>query len=127
MTGLLPFPPHTALEALQVIFLLFAGHALMDYPLQGEFLSSCKNRHLLYKLQDPSRPREIWPICMTAHCLIQAATVWVITGCFILGCIEFVLHWIIDYAKCENWTSLNQDQLLHCACKVAYVVAAMLV
>lgn len=127
MSGLLPFPPHTSLEALQVIFLLFAGHALMDYPLQGEFLSTCKNRHLLYKLQDPSRPVQIWPVCMTAHCLIHGATVWAITGCFVVGCIEFVLHWIIDYAKCENWTTLNQDQALHCICKIGYVVAAMLV
>ena len=127
MSGLLPFPPHTSLEAIQVIFLLFAGHALMDYPLQGEFLSTCKNRHLLHKLQDPARPVEIWPWCMTAHCLLHAAMVWAITGCFITGLIELVLHWIIDFAKCENWTTLNQDQILHCICKILYVVAAMLV
>lgn len=126
MSGLLPFPPHNTLEVIQVLFLLFAGHALMDYPLQGEFLSTCKNRHLLYKLQDPSRPREIWPWCMTAHCLIHAFTVWAITGCFITCVVEFVLHWIIDFAKCENWTTFTQDQALHYICKVLYVVAAML-
>lgn len=127
MTGLLPFPPHTTLEALQVLFLLFAVHALMDYPLQGAFLSTCKNRHLLKSLQDPTRPLEIWPICMTAHCLIHGAAVWAVTGCFIVGVVEFVLHWLIDFAKCENLTTLNQDQALHCICKVAYVVVAMLV
>ncbi len=127
MSGLLPFPPQTFLEALQVVLLLFAGHALADYPLQGAFLSTCKNRQLLWKLQDPARPPQIWPWCMTAHCLIHAATVWVITGCVILGCVELVLHWIIDYARCENWTTLNQDQGLHYVCKVIYVAAAMLV
>ena len=126
MSGLLPFPPHTSLEAIQVLFLLFVGHALMDYPLQGEFLSTCKNRHLLYKLQDPARPVQIWPWCMTAHCLIHAAAVWAITGCFILGSIEFVLHWLIDFAKCENKTTFTQDQALHFICKIAYVIAAML-
>ena len=126
MSGLLPFPPHTSLEAIQVIFLLFAGHALMDYPLQGEFLSNCKNRHFLLQRQDPTRPVSIWPICMTAHCLLHAAMVWVITGCFITCLVEFVLHWIIDFAKCENKTTFSQDQALHCICKIAYVVAAML-
>lgn len=126
MSGLLPFPPATSYEAIQVLFLLFAGHAVMDYPLQGEFLSTCKNRHLLHKLQDPSRPRSIWPWCMTAHCLIHALAVWVITGCFITSLVEFVLHWIIDFAKCENLTTFNQDQALHYLCKIAYVIAAML-
>ncbi len=126
MSGLLPFPPHTSLEAIQVIFLLFAGHALMDYPLQGEFLSNCKNRHFLLQRQDPTRPVSIWPICMTAHCLLHAAMVWAITGCFITCLVEFVLHWIIDFAKCENKTTFSQDQALHCICKIAYVVAAML-
>lgn len=127
MSGLLPFPTHTWLDALQVIFLLCAGHALMDYPLQGEFLSSCKNRNLLRERNDPTRPVHIWPICMTAHSMLHAVAVWAITGCFILCLIEFVLHWIIDAAKCENWTTFTQDQLLHVICKIAYVIAAMLV
>lgn len=87
---------------------------------------TCKNRHLLYKLQDPARPVQIWPWCLTAHCLIHAAAVWAITGCFILGSVEFFLHWLIDFAKCENKTTFNQDQALHFICKIAYVVAAML-
>lgn len=127
MSGLLPFPTHTWLDAVQVVFLLCAGHALMDYPLQGEFLSTCKNRHLLRERNDPTRPVRIWPICMTAHCLLHAVAVWAITGCFILCVIEFVLHWVIDAAKCENWTTFTQDQVLHVICKIAYVVAAMLV
>lgn len=127
MPGLLPFPPATWLDAIQVIFLLCAGHALMDYPMQGEFLSTCKNRHLLLSRQDPTRPVHIWPICMTAHCLLHAVAVWAITGCFILCIIEFVLHWVIDAAKCESWTTFTQDQALHIICKIAYVAAAMLV
>jgi len=126
MSGLLPFPPQTSLEVLQAIFLLFAGHALMDYPLQGEFLSTSKNRHFLSKLQDPSRPPSIWLWCMTSHAMLHAVVVWAITGCFIVGMIEFALHWIIDFAKCENWTTFHQDQALHLICKIAYVIGAML-
>lgn len=126
MPGLLPFPPDTWLHALQVFFLLCGGHALMDYPLQGEFLSTCKNRNALRERLDPTRPVHIWPICMTAHCLLHAVAVWAITGCFVLCCIELVLHWIIDTAKCENWTTFTQDQALHVICKIAYIVAAVL-
>jgi hypothetical protein len=96
MSGLLPFPSETWLDAIQAIILLTAGHALMDYPLQGEFLSTCKNRHLLAERKDPTRPVSIWPICMTAHCLLHAVMVWAITGCFILCLVELVLHWVID-------------------------------
>lgn len=99
----------------------------MDYPMQGEFLSSCKNRHVLKERQDPTRPVEIWPICMTAHCLLHAVAVWAITGCFVLCLAEFVLHWIIDAAKCEGKTTFVQDQTLHLICKIAYVVGAVLV
>lgn len=126
MDGLLPFPAHDWASAAQVFFLLAIGHALMDYPLQGEFLASCKNRHFLIQRADPSRPPSIWIVCMACHCLLHAAAVWLITGCVVLACIEFVLHFLIDVAKCEGLTSFNQDQLLHFGCKVAYVAAAAL-
>ena len=124
MEGLLPFPAHDWASAAQVFFLLAIGHALMDYPLQGEFLASCKNRQFLLQRADPARPPSIWIVCMTCHCLLHAAAVWLITGCVVLACVEFVLHFVIDVAKCEGLTSFNQDQLLHFGCKVAYVAAA---
>lgn len=124
MDGLLPFPAHGWLQCLQVFALLLAGHALMDFPLQGEFLATCKNRKYLSRRADPERPPGIWPICMTSHCLLHAAAVWMITGCFILASIEFALHFIIDMIKCEGWTSFNQDQALHILCKAGYVAVA---
>jgi hypothetical protein len=124
MDGLLPFPAHDWATAVQIFFLLAIGHALMDYPLQGEFLASCKNRQFLIQRADPARPASIWIICMACHCLLHAAAVWFITGCVILACIEFVLHFIIDVVKCEGYTSFNQDQLLHFGCKVGYVAVA---
>ncbi|MFM2168585.1 MAG: hypothetical protein RIS79_2956 [Verrucomicrobiota bacterium] len=124
MHGLLPFPAHDWATAAQVFFLLCMGHALMDYPLQGEFLAQCKNRHYLVQRANPSRPPSIWIICMTSHCLLHAAAVWLITGCVILAGVEFVLHFVIDVAKCEGVTSFNQDQLLHFGCKAVYVAAA---
>jgi hypothetical protein len=79
----------------------------------------------LRSLQDPARPADIWVICMGAHCLIHAGAVWVITGSSILAAIELVLHWVIDWIKCEGKTTLNQDQALHVLCKVGYVGFAL--
>lgn len=121
MEGLLPFPAHDWATAAQVLFLLVAGHALMDFPLQGEFLAQCKSRRYLEQRADPARPPSIWIVCMVSHCALHAAAVWIITGCVILGCVEFLLHAIIDTVKCEGFTSFNQDQLLHLACKIGYV------
>ena len=124
MLDLVAFPPQTLLAALQVLFALAIGHAIADFPLQGEFLATGKNRQFLVRLQDPSRPVSIWVVCMTVHCLVHAGAVWLITGSALLGFVEFVLHWGIDVAKCEGVTSFNQDQALHILCKAGYVGVA---
>ena len=80
MDGLLPFPAHDWASAAQVFFLLAIGHALMDYPLQGEFLASCKNRQFLLQRADPARPPSIWIVCMTCHCLLHAFLDQVLAG-----------------------------------------------
>lgn len=121
MFDLVDFPPQTFLAALQALFALTIGHAVADFPLQGEFLATGKNRRFLMRLQDPSRPVSIWVCCMTAHCLIHAGAVWIITGSAGYAAVELVLHWFIDTAKCEGKISFYLDQALHVLCKVAYV------
>ncbi len=105
-----------------IFFALVIGHVLADYPLQGRFLSMAKNRHAdvscLFGGETP--PRGIWIHALTAHSLIQAGAVWWVTGSMALGLVELVLHWVIDFAKCENWMNFTVDQLLHVACKAGY-------
>jgi hypothetical protein len=111
-------------SAATLFFAMLIGHVLADYPLQGRFLSIAKNRHAdvsgLFGYEPP--PRGIWLHALTAHSLVHAGTVWLITGSLLLGLVELVLHWIIDFAKCEKWMNFTVDQLLHVACKVGYVV-----
>ncbi len=126
MSGLLEIPPHHLLAAFQAFFALSIGHAIMDFPLQGEYIATGKNWRLLKKLADPARPQDIWIWCMGAHCLMHAGSVWVITGSCLLGLIELVLHWTIDVAKCSGRTTFHQDQCLHYICKLAYASAAYL-
>lgn len=111
-----------------VLFALLIGHALADYPLQGAFLAKAKNRHsdsgALF--DEKSAPKGLWIHALTAHALVHAGTVWLITGTVWLALVELVLHWWIDFAKCEGWTSFTTDQILHLICKIGYAVVIAL-
>lgn len=110
-------------SALMLFFALTIGHAIADFPLQGDFLARGKNRHLpAAQLADGKRnPKYLWAYLMTAHCLIQAGFVWIITGSSVLAFIELVVHWGIDAIKCEDKTSFEIDQLLHLLTKAVFV------
>lgn len=123
MSGLLDLPPHHLLAASQAFFALSIGHALMDFPLQGEYIATGKNWRLLKRLADPARPPAIWIWCMLAHCLMHGGAVWAITGSFFLGLVESTVHWMIDVAKCSGRTGFHQDQALHYLCKLSYALA----
>lgn len=121
----LPFAPaDDFLSAFILFFALSIGHAFADFPLQGDFLSRGKNRHMEPpRLADGKEsPSNLWMWLMSAHCLIHAGFVWLISGFFIFALAEFVLHWLIDVLKCEGRTSFATDQWLHLISKAAYVV-----
>lgn len=120
----IPLPAVTGLgSALTLLFALLIGHSFADFPLQGDFISRGKNRHLEPpKLADGKEsPRNLWVYLMSAHCLIHAGFVWLLTGHIIFAIAEFILHWLIDVLKCEGKTSFAADQWLHITCKVAFV------
>ena len=120
----IPLTPVTGIgSAFALFFALLIGHALADFPLQGDFLSRGKNRHTEPpKLADGKEsPRSLWIYLMTAHALIHAGFVWLFTGFLIFALAEFVLHWMIDVLKCEGRTSFAIDQWLHVLCKVVFV------
>jgi hypothetical protein len=95
--------------------LLFAGHALCDYPLQGNFLAKGKNH------RNPL-PRVPWYQCMFAHAMIHAGMVYLITQSVTFASLEFVVHFWTDFAKCDGKLTFNQDQSIHYAFKVLWGV-----
>ncbi|WP_442683270.1 DUF3307 domain-containing protein [Stenotrophomonas sp. JC08] len=109
----------TAFELLQIFLLLIVGHALADYPLQGEFLARAKNRFAPV----PGVP---WYQALGAHALIHGGVVGVITGSLLLGALEVASHMLIDDRKCAGRISYNADQLLHVLCKLLWVAALLL-
>jgi hypothetical protein len=109
------------MEGWTLFFALCCGHALADFPLQADFLARGKNRHTpAFNVPAGQTAQAIWPHCLTAHALIHAGPVWVITGSVTWATVERVAHWAIDFAKCENWTGIHTDQGLHYACKAVY-------
>lgn len=105
--------------ALQALFWMLVGHALADYPLQGDFLAQAKNRHTPLGAQ-------FWPWALGAHALIHGGAVALATGSIVLGLCEACLHAWIDFVKCEGTISLTDDQLAHVACKVCWAFVVLI-
>lgn len=93
--------------------LLVVGHAVADYPLQGEFLARAKNR----LSPVPGVP---FYQALGAHAVMHGGAVGLITGSVTLGLAEACVHALIDDAKCAGRLSFNQDQALHIGCKVVW-------
>lgn len=102
------------IPSLTTFVLLIVGHALADYPLQGEFLSRAKNRF-------SPLPGVPWYQALAAHAVIHGGMVGCITGSILLGVLETLAHALIDDLKCGHRISYNVDQLLHVLCKLLWV------
>lgn len=98
----------------EILFMLLAGHALADYPLQGDFLAKAKNR---------AAPLPGVPFyqALGAHALIHGGVVAMVTGIWWIGALEAIAHAIIDDAKCTGKIGFNTDQALHVTCKIVWV------
>ena len=69
-----------------------------------------------------------WYYWLTSHAVLHGAAVGVVVSWFgfgleaatVFAVSETVIHWVIDFGKCERLYSLPVDQGLHLACKVAW-------
>ena len=107
-----------------MLFFLLAGHALMDYALQGEAMATCKCRNADLPLQKAVP----WFYWLTAHAFLHGAVVGAVVSWFgyalplavAFAVAETVVHWITDYAKCAGLFNIHVDQLIHVGAKVAW-------
>jgi hypothetical protein len=98
----------------ELLFKLLVGHAIADFPLQGEFLAQAKCKDGV-----PGVP---WQMALAWHSLIHGGFVFVATGSVEYGLLETLLHYYIDWIKCLGFSSFKIDQWLHIACKLLYLV-----
>lgn len=111
---------HGASPGMNRLLLMFAAHAVADYPLQGDFLAKAKSR------ANPL-PGVPWWQALGAHAVIHGAAVGIITRSPTLGIAETVAHAITDDLKCKGRLTYNQDQAIHAACKLLWALAASVI
>jgi Protein of unknown function (DUF3307) len=107
-----------------LLFFLFAGHALMDFALQGDAIAICKCR----KANHPLQKSVPWYYWMSAHAILHGAMVGAIVRwagyepytAAMYGLIETIIHLFVDAFKCEGYTNIHQDQAIHLICKMAW-------
>lgn len=110
------------------VFGLLVGHALADFALQNEWVARYKSpKHGVLGRSAWSRKKglhvvteTIWPWVLSSHALIHAGAVWLLTGSWTLGLLEFAFHAAIDLAKGSELIGFHGDQALHVACKFAW-------
>lgn len=102
---------------IETFFLLLIGHAVADYALQPPNIALGKNRHSGpppgYDPGAHGKIMAIWPMVMSAHCLVHAGAVYIITGSIFLAAWQFGAHFLIDTLKCERMYNVFVDQFLH--------------
>jgi len=106
---------------MELFFSFLVGHAICDFVLQGEVMGSGKSRRRNLRAEyGPEFPP--WYAWLFAHGLTHGGAVYLVSGIWYLGVVESVLHVGIDHLKCEGRLSFNQDQALHFACKLGYLM-----
>jgi len=105
----------TGMDVAKTLGALIVGHALADYPLQGDFLSKAKNR----TAPIPGVP---WWQALGAHSIIHGGIVAAITKRAALGAAEAIIHAVTDDLKCRGKLTFNQDQAIHAGCKILWAL-----
>lgn len=104
---------------IETLFMLLVGHALADFVLQPEAMGRGKNRNNEIHSGDQSMFPH-WSYWMTGHSLIHGGIVFLVTGNILLGLIESLAHWVVDFLKCEGRLTMHQDQAIHVMFKVLF-------
>lgn len=99
------------LELIGMFFQLVMGHYLADFALQSDWMAKFK----------APKSFPYWLHVMTAHCAIQALSVWLITHSWVFTAMEFFGHFAIDVLKCKGKIGFGTDQALHISMKLLYV------
>lgn len=101
-------------QPFELLIMLVFGHFLADFPLQGDRMAveKCPGKDAVLG----------WRWWLAAHAATHGLVVAVLTGVPGLGLAEMFFHAVIDYGKCRFRYSIAVDQMMHWACKLAWVL-----
>lgn len=102
-------------QFLLMLFLMLAGHALADGPLQPPEISAGKRAP---KFSTRAQ-------FLLIHGFIHGGAVAIVTQLWWLGLAETIVHIAIDRSKGRRWIGWRTDQALHVICKVIWALIAV--
>ena len=94
-------------EILIMLSTLLCCHFLLDFAIQGDFVAKFKARIV------DGEKNAMWKWVLTAHSASHTLPVIILTQSLLLGAVMFLSHFVIDFLKCEQKLTFNQDQVLH--------------
>lgn len=106
------------MTTIAILFYLIAAHFIIDYCLQTDTVAINKNINSNTELQKYVP----WYYWLWSHAIFHGAAVAFITNSVVLGILETILHFIIDYGKCKFKYSIHIDQFLHIVCKIFWLI-----
>ena len=118
---------------INLLILLFL-HALADFAFQSDVMAKCKNRlrdkerknrwkhgnHKDIIIPEGQKYQLTWYYWLTAHALIHGGLIGFIFGNWIIGFIEVLAHFVIDFLKTHNYTNIHHDQGMHLILRIIY-------
>ena len=104
-------------EGFNLLALLAMGHFVADFALQNDRMAveKCPGKGVVLP----------WQWWLGSHAAIHGFLVAVLTGVPMLGLAEWVVHALIDLAKCRKAYGLKFDQALHLLTKVLWAALAV--
>lgn len=96
---------------MRILLLMLFAHVLGDFILTTEAQSRYKDRGVKRESDVPG-----WWYWLTAHAYLHGGLIYFATGTWYIALYVFIIHWLIDHAKCEDKINANQDQVLHIVC-----------
>jgi len=111
------------MNVFEALFLMVFLHCLGDFALQSESMAKGKNRHNKCTfVPEGQKFKKCWPYWLLSHAFIQGGLIYIFTGNLIISLTEVLLHFVIDFIKCENITNPHHDQVFHLFCRITYTV-----
>ncbi len=100
-----------------LIISLLMAHFVVDFALQSNAIAIGKC---------PKSGQQInWAWWMLGHTSFHGLFVLIITNSALLGFLELVSHFLIDYFKCMRKYNLFTDQMLHIGCKIIWAITCI--
>lgn len=95
---------------IKILAALLFAHAITDWAIKSDTMGV---------LKVPKNQEWYW---LTAHSMVQGAGVAIVTQNIWLGMAETIVHWFIDFGKCEDAYGIHIDQSLHLFSKILWAV-----